>query len=419
MNTTTAPTSTASADDRYLTPTHGRPGVQPPRPAADPLGLSLYGSRELRVVGRKSGQVRTTVVNLLVLDGERYLVAPRGTTEWVRNLRAAGGGELKVGRRVEAFALRGARRRRQARASCASTWEVGVRGRPLLRGHRRRLHRRGAPRHRPRLPGASAWSPPEGYGRPVFRGPYADGPPPAALEVHAPPLDRFGLDELRRMLLIGFVLVAAVLRSVAAWVVRRRGRSFATAASEGVVEGFDQLGPTFVKLGQLIASSPSLFPAPLADACLKMLDEVRPVRPGHGPPRWSRRSWACRPSEIFRSFDDTPAVGGVHRPGPRLRAARRPRRRHQAPAARHRPPHEHRPADPVLPRHQAAQPVHVRPAGQRRRHGRGPPRGHQPGAQRRPRGPPPDVASATTSARSATTPASPPPRSTGTTADRT
>ncbi len=48
--------------------------------------------------------MRTTVVNLLVLDGRSYLVAPRGTTEWVRNLRAAGGtGELRIGRRVETF----------------------------------------------------------------------------------------------------------------------------------------------------------------------------------------------------------------------------------------------------------------------------------------------------------------------------
>ena len=68
-------------------------------------GVSISGSRELRVVGRRSGQVRTNVVNLLVLDGERYLVAPRGTTDWVRNLRAAGTGELKVGRKVEPFAF--------------------------------------------------------------------------------------------------------------------------------------------------------------------------------------------------------------------------------------------------------------------------------------------------------------------------
>jgi deazaflavin-dependent oxidoreductase (nitroreductase family) len=66
-------------------------------------GLSLAGSRELRVVGRTSGEVRRTPVNLLELDGTRYLVAPRGTTQWVRNLRAAGEGQLVVGRRTEDF----------------------------------------------------------------------------------------------------------------------------------------------------------------------------------------------------------------------------------------------------------------------------------------------------------------------------
>ncbi len=67
-------------------------------------GISLLGSRELRIVGRRSGLVRSNVVNVVERDGRRYLVAPRGTTEWVRNLRAAGGaGELRIGRRVEAF----------------------------------------------------------------------------------------------------------------------------------------------------------------------------------------------------------------------------------------------------------------------------------------------------------------------------
>jgi deazaflavin-dependent oxidoreductase (nitroreductase family) len=66
-------------------------------------GASAWGARELRLVGRTSGQVRTTVVNLLELDGRHYLVAPRGTTEWVRNLRAAGQGELRTGRRVTSF----------------------------------------------------------------------------------------------------------------------------------------------------------------------------------------------------------------------------------------------------------------------------------------------------------------------------
>lgn len=67
------------------------------------LGLSVWGSRLLAVRGRKSGEWRTVPVNLLVHDGVRYLVAPRGHTQWVRNLRVAGGGELRVGRRVEVF----------------------------------------------------------------------------------------------------------------------------------------------------------------------------------------------------------------------------------------------------------------------------------------------------------------------------
>jgi deazaflavin-dependent oxidoreductase (nitroreductase family) len=67
------------------------------------LGISVFGSRELRVRGRTSGQWRTTPVNLLTIDGRRYLVAPRGVTQWVRNLRAAGEGELRLGRRIEAF----------------------------------------------------------------------------------------------------------------------------------------------------------------------------------------------------------------------------------------------------------------------------------------------------------------------------
>ena len=70
------------------------------------LGVSVWGSRVLTVVGRKSGEPRTTPVNLLTVDGVRYLVAPRGETQWVRNLRAAGQGTLRVGRRVETFTFR-------------------------------------------------------------------------------------------------------------------------------------------------------------------------------------------------------------------------------------------------------------------------------------------------------------------------
>jgi deazaflavin-dependent oxidoreductase (nitroreductase family) len=69
-------------------------------------GVSVWGSRVLAVRGRRSGEWRQTPVNLLTYEGRRYLVAPRGTTQWVRNLRAAGEGRLSVGRRSEAFTAR-------------------------------------------------------------------------------------------------------------------------------------------------------------------------------------------------------------------------------------------------------------------------------------------------------------------------
>jgi deazaflavin-dependent oxidoreductase (nitroreductase family) len=67
------------------------------------LGVSLFGSRVLEVRGRSSGLPRRTPVNLLKFEGERYLVAPRGDTQWTRNLRVAGEGTLRVGWRRESF----------------------------------------------------------------------------------------------------------------------------------------------------------------------------------------------------------------------------------------------------------------------------------------------------------------------------
>ncbi len=69
-------------------------------------GVSVLGSRVLAVKGRSSGEWRTTPVNLLQLDGSRYLVSPRGEGQWVRNLRVAGSGELRVGKRTEQFRAR-------------------------------------------------------------------------------------------------------------------------------------------------------------------------------------------------------------------------------------------------------------------------------------------------------------------------
>jgi deazaflavin-dependent oxidoreductase (nitroreductase family) len=67
------------------------------------LGISVWGSRILEVRGRKSGEPRRTPVNMLTFDGATYLVAPRGHTHWVRNLRVAGEGDLLLGRRRQHF----------------------------------------------------------------------------------------------------------------------------------------------------------------------------------------------------------------------------------------------------------------------------------------------------------------------------
>ena len=69
----------------------------------NPLLVRLGLVPTLAVRGRRSRRWRTVPVNVLDLVGARYLIAPRGETDWVRNLRAAGAGELRHGRRAEAF----------------------------------------------------------------------------------------------------------------------------------------------------------------------------------------------------------------------------------------------------------------------------------------------------------------------------
>jgi deazaflavin-dependent oxidoreductase (nitroreductase family) len=61
------------------------------------VGISIAGTRALRVRGRKTGRLRGVVINVLTVDDRDYLVSPRGTTQWVRNVRAAG--EVEMGPR--------------------------------------------------------------------------------------------------------------------------------------------------------------------------------------------------------------------------------------------------------------------------------------------------------------------------------
>lgn len=67
------------------------------------LGISLLGSAELTVVGRRSGTPQRIPVNPHTHEGAEYLVSARGHSQWVRNMRAAGGGELRLGRRTRTF----------------------------------------------------------------------------------------------------------------------------------------------------------------------------------------------------------------------------------------------------------------------------------------------------------------------------
>ncbi|GAB3019035.1 nitroreductase family deazaflavin-dependent oxidoreductase [Mycobacterium bourgelatii] len=64
-------------------------------------GISVAGTRALRVRGRKTGQMRAVVINLLTVDGVDYVVSPRGETQWARNVRAAG--VVELGPRRPAF----------------------------------------------------------------------------------------------------------------------------------------------------------------------------------------------------------------------------------------------------------------------------------------------------------------------------
>lgn len=98
--------STPAAPARYLAPDAvTRRVVNPIVAGLTRLGLSVRGSRILAVRGRTTGEIRTTPVNLLTVGGERYLVAPRGLTQWVRNVRVAGECELRLGRRSERVAV--------------------------------------------------------------------------------------------------------------------------------------------------------------------------------------------------------------------------------------------------------------------------------------------------------------------------
>jgi deazaflavin-dependent oxidoreductase (nitroreductase family) len=69
------------------------------------IGLVPMSTVLLQVKGRRSGQIRSTPVSWIEHEGQRYLVAPRGNTEWVRNVKAAGGEAVLKSRKTEGVRL--------------------------------------------------------------------------------------------------------------------------------------------------------------------------------------------------------------------------------------------------------------------------------------------------------------------------
>jgi predicted unusual protein kinase regulating ubiquinone biosynthesis (AarF/ABC1/UbiB family) len=131
--------------------------------------------------------------------------------------------------------------------------------------------------------------------------------------VSRPVLEKFGFSEWRRTAVIGGVLGGSVTKRVLRGGLRPSKRRYAVA--DGTVDGFEVLGPMFVKLGQLIASSPGAFPKELADACLRCLDDVPPFPAIDA--RATIEADLGRPiAELFREFDDEPlsaaSVAQVH-----------------------------------------------------------------------------------------------------------
>ena len=152
-----------------------------------------------------------------------------------------------------------------------------------------------------------------------FRGPFADGPPPEALHVDIPDLEAFGRAELRRAVTVWAALLFYVLRALVLGlptiIRKRKGHVVAQVAADGVIDAFIQLGPTYVKTGQVMASSTGMFPPVLSEAARRCLDAVPPF-PAEEVRRVLEADLGRPVRELFADFDDTPlsaaSIGQVH-----------------------------------------------------------------------------------------------------------
>jgi predicted unusual protein kinase regulating ubiquinone biosynthesis (AarF/ABC1/UbiB family) len=147
-------------------------------------------------------------------------------------------------------------------------------------------------------------------GDPVWPvGPYAAGLRATDLEVRRAPLEAVGVREVCRGATIGLVLSTTVVRASLRRLLRADPRPWADTVAAAVADGFEHLGPTFVKLGQLMASTAEVFPRPLAQACLRLLDDVAPV-PAADIRAVVEADLGHRIGALFAEFDDEPLAAG-------------------------------------------------------------------------------------------------------------
>ena len=123
---------------------------------------------------------------------------------------------------------------------------------------------------------------------------------------------RFGPREVRRLASTGRVLARHGLGTVQRI---RAGESRGAAGAHELRRAFEELGPTYVKLAQLVASSPGLFPDVLADEFRACLDEV-PTVPYAQVREVVTSELGAAPEDVFASFDTTPlasaSIAQVH-----------------------------------------------------------------------------------------------------------
>jgi predicted unusual protein kinase regulating ubiquinone biosynthesis (AarF/ABC1/UbiB family) len=148
-----------------------------------------------------------------------------------------------------------------------------------------------------------------------YQGRFADGPPPEALFVRTAPLELYGWAEFRRQLTINLVIIRCVIGAAVRWLLHPRRERFLAAVSEGVVDGFCELGPMFIKLGQLLGSSPSICPPVLSEAARRCIREVDPL--DVSTVKAAIEADLGRPvEELFASFEEEPisaaSVAQVH-----------------------------------------------------------------------------------------------------------